>query len=152
MKPADQELVGQTLLRPLMLEKCNKEIKALCARAFEQTIPLDEMKRRADAWNNGDTTVEARDPNFTIEIPIGWKVTYTVEQHPPGLMRHLVVSIIDNKIQANIIGIALLAEKFNFVNPIERCLMYVDENQAVHVVDPFDGDTDAVLRAVGKPQ
>jgi hypothetical protein len=67
-------------------------ISGLIAKAGRERLPLEDMQRRALRLQRGDKLPKTYNMPFTIEIPFGFTVTYTVEEQPQGWTRHLSVA------------------------------------------------------------
>jgi hypothetical protein len=79
--------------RPLWIGPTEKAaIRGLIAKAGRERVPLEDMKRRALSLQRGIPLPKRYNMLFTIEIPFGFTVTYTVEEQSQGWTRHLSVA------------------------------------------------------------
>jgi hypothetical protein len=81
-------------MRPMVLTpEIREHIAKMVKYAFENSIGYAQMKSRCD--NPKAYEPLGNDPNRTIEIPMGYRATFTVEEQggPLGWVRHLSVSI-----------------------------------------------------------
>jgi hypothetical protein len=85
--------VDTRMPRPLVVgPKEVAAIQQLIKKAGEHRVPLEDMQRRALRLRRGDKLPKSYNMPFTIEIPFGFTVTYTVEEQPQGWTRHLSVA------------------------------------------------------------
>lgn len=93
-------------------------INALRERAAAAPFSMAEMERRSrgfDPANPKTRTTDSLPPEFTIEIPRGFTVTYTIEEQPIGLCRHISVSVDTPGRLPNSHALAWLLEAFGFM-------------------------------------
>ena len=76
-------------------------IAALKDLAASQPVTLTAMRVLAKGFDPADPASKKGKPRlpqgFTMEIPMGYTATYTVEEQPMGLCRHLSVSVPNEK-------------------------------------------------------
>lgn len=133
----------KTIMRALVLDDAAlAAVATLKACAEASPVPLDEMRRRAQDFNDGKP-VEPFNA-YTIDIPDGYVATYTVEEHPPGQIRHLAVGIRtdDPGQRPNLEAVKMLVEAFGFKLPLEETLNTLEPGiaggLAFNVVEPVD--------------
>jgi hypothetical protein len=93
------------------------KIEELIALAQAEPITLAEL----EDWSKGFDPENPRSRDgkrtlplkFTIDLPVGFTVTYTHEQQPPGLARHLSVSVEGGKLP-NIVAVDMILKEFGF--------------------------------------
>lgn len=77
-------------------------------------------------------------PAFVVEVPMGFKVVFTIEEQPMGLSRHLSVSV-DGENWPNEIAVQELGREFGFKTPYEKWLKYLEkESRAVSVLELYE--------------
>lgn len=124
-----------------------KAIEALVAKATATPIPLEIIQELAKGFDPADVstrrTAEGKylPSEFTIDIPDGYRVTYTHEMQPGGLCRHLSVSVSSEKLPSGA-AVMMLMSDFGFRGPIEMCATWLEEYaagfQAVNIVELVD--------------
>jgi len=127
-----------------------ERIAALLRRAAAEPVAHETL----EALVAGDL-VPAEDHNarFTIEIPEGFRVTFTFEHQPGGLCRHMSVSVTNARGRLpHPAVVAALMREFGFhadgLGPEPapgRALGWLEETlgtggSAINVVEPVDGD------------
>lgn len=105
----------------LVLGPAEKELIAeLRERASAAPIGLDRIKAMSDGFDPDDpASRKGREDqrvsaDFTIDLPGGFRVTYTLEQQPPGLCRHLSISVGAPGRAPSPHAIAALMQEFGF--------------------------------------
>jgi hypothetical protein len=90
------------------------------------------------------------DPGLRLTIPVGWRVCFTIEQHPPYVWcRHISVSVAgDEMAGANMLGVQAIMTEFGMNGAIEDCAVYVEhgDHPAINVVDRIRGELPAACR------
>lgn len=78
-------------LRPLLVgPELREQINALVRHA--EAHPFDQTHREADVTERPDNMDEIARP-FTMQIPVGYQVTFTIEIQKAGRFRHISVSV-----------------------------------------------------------
>ena len=78
-------------MRPLILGKAEyASLLRVKAHAEANPFPLARVIRAFETHER-----LAQDPAFRCEIPFGFQVAFTIEQHPPGWARHLSVWLLN---------------------------------------------------------
>lgn len=140
-------------MRALVIGPTQKAaIAALIAKAAEHVTPLDAVKRAAQFRSQTGVGENAMNEALTIEIPNGYTVTYTHEEQPGGVCRHMSVSVSDAPRRGpNPHAVAMLMEEFGFKNPFGGAHMWLDEGELraviVNVLEPLDGNMQALRRS-----
>lgn len=130
-----------------------KELRAL-SEASENVISFADMMKRVEQANRGIPT-GFKDRNITLEW--GWDVTYTVEEHRPGVpCRHLSMSSPKAGKTPIPMAMDMITQKFGFVNrlvdgqgaPTQHPAVYFEPlshgGHAVNVIEPLTGDFTAL--------
>lgn len=138
--------------RALMIGAKEREaIKGLIEKAALRPTPLDAVKRAAGYKKRTGDAHNPMNEAATIDLPIGFEVTYTHEEQPGAVCRHMSVSV-DGKpgTGPNPHAVAMIMQEFGFVNPFGQTYMTTstlrDGRLVVEVIEPLDGNMEA-LRA-----
>ena len=115
-------------------------IDSLKKKAESNVVPYDLMLKLA----TGQMPIPANwNHDMTIFIPLFYEVTYTHEEHKPGLvLRHMSVSCKNRDRVPNEHAIALLMEKFGFVNKLGNVVIRKEQLKvgiAIEILDPVNG-------------
>lgn len=80
----------------------------------------------------------------TVDLPIGYRCTFTIEEQPTATCRHLSVSVNEPGRMPSIEAVRDLMREFGFVNGIPGCHFYLEAfdpgHQAVNLVEPLSGN------------
>ncbi len=96
-------------------------------REHAETNPLtpETLERLSRGFNPADPSTRPAPQleqfiplNFNVEIPWGFKVTFTMEQQPVGLVRHISVSVDAPNRVPHPAAMQMLLEEFGFENPL----------------------------------
>jgi hypothetical protein len=123
-------------------------IAELVAKAPLNVTPLEQMKLAHAFRERSGTIFNPLNEDATIDIPFGFAVTYTHEQQPGGVCRHMSVSLAGGK-GPGPYAVAQLMEEFGFKNAFGKAFMYSDRLPAgfiIHVIEPLDGDMEKLRR------
>lgn len=126
-------------------------IQDLVDKAARNVTPLGVVMERAGASTTDDKgTLSGPEPDeavaHTIEIPDGFRVTYTVEQQPAGPCRHMSVSVktLSKRRGPSVEAVQTLMREFGFINPLERTMSWLEDTSfgrmAINIVEPLDGN------------
>jgi hypothetical protein len=109
------------------------------------------MKRRAQQLQRGIRLPKSHNKAFTIDIPFGFTVTYTIEEQPQGWTRHLSVAADRSGRAPHPAAVEMLMREFGFraagVRQIEILWMEAigNDRQAVNLVEYIEASAAAVL-------
>ena len=81
--------------------------------AQNNVIDLDTIKRLAEAAD-GTYSPIGDNLNRTMEIAMGFMVTFSIEEQPPGLYRHISVSVDGEGAAPNIEAVNMIMHEFGF--------------------------------------
>jgi hypothetical protein len=126
-------------------------IATLIAKAADHVTPLDAGKHAAEFRSQTGVGENAMNEALTIDIPNGYSVTYTHEEQPGGVCRHMSVSVADAPGRGpNPHAVAMLMQEFGFKNAFGGAHMWLDEGELraviVNVLEPLDGNMQALRR------
>jgi hypothetical protein len=121
-----------------------QELRKL-AEQDDRVLSLEEVKAHANGFDANDPSTRLSSPypvDQTVELPLGWKVTMSVEYQPVGLTRHMSMSspVAGRVPTPEAVQWTLLA--LGFVRPLESCMVYPEQyasgRLAVNVLEPMD--------------
>lgn len=69
-----------------------REIQTIISYAEDNVIDINTLKRLADAHKDGKASPIGDNSQRTMRIPVGFLVSFSIEEHPIGLARHISVS------------------------------------------------------------
>jgi hypothetical protein len=116
---------------------------ALKAHAEAHPTPLEVLQ----ALKDGMPTPEELNKDFAIDIPVGIRVVFTMEQQPIGLCKHMSMSVALEGRLPSPIAVMLVMEHLGFVVPLKSLIglgLVWEEAPgrgvvAINVVEPVDG-------------
>jgi hypothetical protein len=130
-------------LRPLIInEPIRSAIRALREKASANPTPLGRIKElAARGLDPADSLYPFADQ--TLDLPFGYRVTYTVDQQPTAFCRHLSVSVAQRGKVPSIEAVRMLAQEFGFLNELEHCVIFTETfdpgHRAINIVEPLSG-------------
>lgn len=123
------------------------QIAALIAVAEANPVSLETVKRLVAAMEAGEELPAGLNDGMTIVIPHGYEVTYTHEEQPGGMCRHMSVAVIrpDNpNAMPSQAAMAAIMVGFGFVNDLRGCKIWVEEHPekrtSINVLEPVTGN------------
>jgi len=120
-------------------------IAALIEKAAAAPTPFETIKKLAEARERIGVFNPLHE-EFTIEIPQGFRVTYTHEyQRADVVCRHMSVSLrSENRAAPSLAAFQMVMEAFGFVSRFPKLPMWLekmdDGTPIVSAVEPLDGD------------
>jgi hypothetical protein len=113
----------------LKIEKRTKVlIGILINYAYEHQISLSDMYK----IRNGLKNPVGLDKNYNCIIDDGFRVVFSIEQHPNQLMKH--ISISENNAHLKPDDVKIILNEFGFQNSLEDCVVYLESN-AVNILE-----------------
>ncbi len=90
-----------------------QRIQDVVQYAKDNIIDINTIKRLAEA---ADGTYSPIGDNLqrTMEIAMGYMVTFSIEEQPPGLFRHISVSVDGEGAAPNIEAVNIIMQEFGF--------------------------------------
>ena len=117
-----------------------KKLQACAVYAADHTVSLDEMKRRHEAFLAGRFTSDPN-PATTVELPMGFKVVFTIEEHPMGWMRHMSMSSPKAGRAPIEPALAWVMGQLGYTLPVSECITYPEDigsnHVAINVLEPI---------------
>jgi hypothetical protein len=123
-------------------------IAEVIARAATRVTPLDQMKLAHAFRERTGAAFNPLNEDLTIVVPLGWHITYTHEEQPGAVCRHMSVSVEGGR-GPGPQGVAYLMHEFGFKNLFGKAFMYSDNVPGcliIHVVEPLDGDMEKLRK------
>ena len=127
-------------IRPLIIDDgIRAKIGEMLAYGAEHFMTFDEIKQITPDNPVGD------DFKRTLVIPLGYKVTYSVEEQPPpiGWSKHISISVIDSSPQAcpSIASVEMIMKEFKLDKPLSECHCYMEDidmgHRAINIIFPI---------------
>jgi hypothetical protein len=116
--------------------------------AHENPLTPEFIGKLSEGFDPKDPATRPKLPcviplEFTIDIPDGFRVTYTEEQQPMGLCRHISVSVADTDRVPNPVAIQMLLSLFGFERLLgDRQMVYPEKYgnglTAINVIEPME--------------
>jgi len=117
----------------------NDESRALIKKVIEYAeshiYSLDDLLD----IKNKQLSVAGDEPEFSCEIPDGFRVVYTIENQPMGKVRHISISIKTdepNKLP-NPAAVEMIIAEFGFKNKLQDCHVSLEKDIAINVIDKY---------------
>lgn len=131
-------------MTPLLIDETVKA-RIQEVRAYAEKNKLNRaMMERIVA---GEEPFVGEDPGFECSIPFGFRVVFSIEEHPCGWCHHFSMSVETPGRVPNINAVRLLMMEFGISRPLEECLVEMENciPPAVNVIAPI-----SALQEVGK--
>jgi hypothetical protein len=116
---------------PLILD--DQKLADLKAFAQANPIPLSELRQIAEA---GAPCVGDRE-GYSVVFDIGWRLVFSIEEHPCRWMRHMSVSQAATGRYPNKHTMELLGEALGFP-PLDECIIDKDGTAISVMAQAFD--------------
>lgn len=126
----------RNIMRPFIInEEITSKLKALAEHAEKNPFSLDDLLDII----NGQAKMAGDYDEFTANLPFGYRLVYSVEEHPNGNFRHLSMSVdTDGKLPNDII-VRECMSMLGFKNQLENCFVSLEDispkRQAVNVME-----------------
>jgi len=118
-------------MRPLVIDEDAKtRIAALKAHAAKNVVSLDELHKLIETGN-----VLGDDESNSIHLYHGFRVVYTLEEHPMGLCHHISISVDTPGKMPNEFSVQAIMDEFGFPLKLHECPVAID-GPAVGVICP----------------
>jgi len=129
--------------------KEREAIAELVAKAAARPTPLENLVRAASHKKKTGDAFNAMNEAATIDIPLGYAVTYTHEEQPGAVCRHMSVSAASKPgTGPNPAAVEMLMEEFGFKNRLATAYAYLDTLRdgrlVINVVEPLDGNMESL--------
>jgi len=129
----------------LITPEVRKRIREVRDYANANAIPQDELL----AMIAGKLAPIGDDPKHVCMIPNGFRAVFSTEDQPPGLCRHLSVSVENPDRIPNVHAVNILMEEFGFTAKVGDGLTHVyqevidprTKHRAINVIEIVDQDS-----------
>ena len=119
-------------MRPLIIgERERAQIKKVLAHADVHRASIHDLI----AIVKGNREPPGNDPAFTVHLPVGYKVVFTIEQQPIGWCRHLSVSVATAGCYPATEAVEALAEAFGFRHKLKDQQWSIGLEKSVQAVN-----------------
>jgi hypothetical protein len=130
-------------VRPLLIAAEQRDaLERLRIRAAKHPVDIAGLSARlADAV--GMMAHKATITSQTLELPVGYLVSFTVETgHPVGTCRHMTLSVMSEDAVPTLEAVGMVAEQLGFVGGVSCCVVWLEKLQGhglgVSVVQPVN--------------
>jgi hypothetical protein len=123
-------------MRPLLIDDATRtKLEQVKAHAAANPFSIDDMRELM----TGRQVPAGDREGFSFEIPVGFRVVYTVEDHPSGRFKHISISVDDPKVAPSPEAVKYIMKEMGFEFSLEQCKVYIEEPiPAVNVLEPYD--------------
>ena len=102
-------------MRPLIIgDDERKKIRRLIDYAHKHIFDMKKMKK----LTKGNIRPAGERKEFVIFLPIGFRIVYSLEEHPMGLMKHLSISVEAAGRYPSIEAVIMILKEFGFNSKI----------------------------------
>lgn len=123
-------------MRPFIIdEEIKNKFKALAIHAERNPFSMDDL---LDIYNKAEKPAGDYS-EFTLVLPFGYKVVYSIEQQVKGDVRHFSISVDADGKLPNIVVVQECLKLLGFKNKLENCIVrledYAPKRQAINVLE-----------------
>jgi hypothetical protein len=129
-------------MRPLIFGP-EERAKLAALRGHAESNPFSLERLKAIAAAGCATTDE--DPGFSCEIPVGFRIAFTIEVHPGGTARHISISVATRGRLPSPAAIQMIGRELGMrMNLFDPSTMTYFEgpdptiSRAVSIIEPFE--------------
>lgn len=128
-------------VRPFIIDEDVKlKINNLVAHAEKNPFSMDDL---LDLMNKQGKPAGDFD-EFSLDLPFGYRIVYSIEQQPPGDVRHLSISVSEDGKLPNDIVVREVMKLIGFDNELENCMVRLEDispnRQAINVLEVIEVD------------
>lgn len=129
-------------MTPLLItEEVRADIRRVIALAETRPVDMTALVKQI-ATPDGKAEHRARMTEQTIDIPLAFRVTFSIEtNHPCGTCRHMSMSVQRDGRAPNPVGLWMVAEEYGFRGSLRECTVWPEKLQghgvAINVVQPI---------------
>lgn len=122
--------------RPFIIDdKLKAKITSLVAHAEKNPFTIDDLLD----IDSGDQKPPGDFDEFTLNLPFGYRLVYSVEEQPVGRVRHLSMSVNEDGKLPNEHVVSEIMELIGFENKLDTCMVMFEDispgRQAVNVME-----------------
>lgn len=126
-------------LRPLVIDdKVIENIKAVVAHAEKNAFTMDDLLD----MKNGQKAIAGNLEEYTVHINFGYKVVFSIEDQPSGMIRHLSASVNEHGKMPSVPSVEELIRLFGFQNKLHDCHLGLEEvaegHYAINVLEKIN--------------
>lgn len=126
-------------IRPLILdEEAIEKINRMVAHAETHIFTMDDL---LDIYNK-QGTIAGDMEEFTVVLPFGYRIVFSIEVQNPGKMRHLSMSVDEDGKLPNPVAVQEIMKATGFTNELENCLVKLEDisptRQAINVMEVIE--------------
>lgn len=125
-------------MRPLVIGPEEKEkLQALKDNAEQNILSFDDL---LDIKNKREPLVGDR-PGFSCEIPVGFRVVFSLENHPMKdgsgfkTIRHMSMSVDAEGKLPNPIACKMIMEELGYKSELIDCIISIERNHAINILE-----------------
>jgi len=123
-------------VRPLIIDDLVRRcLEGLAEHAEENPLTMDDL---LDTYNKQKKPI-GDDDMHVVELPFGYRVVYSIEEQPVGKVRHLSMSVNEDKKLPNMEAVKEIMKILGFRNDIQDCYVkledYAPNRQAINVLE-----------------
>lgn len=127
---------------PLVIdEKVRADIQRVKEYASKNVVSLETLK---GLMAGQGLPLPGDKEEFSLCVPMGFKVVYSHEEQPHGVCRHLSISINVEGRVPHPQAVIMMCQEFGFINVFADCMVWTekigDALEAINVVEPLDGN------------
>lgn len=124
------------MARPLIIgNKERSAIKNLIRYAENNKLTIKDMK----LLMQGIVAPPGDNPNFSVMLPVQFRVVFTIEQHPGGWFKHLSISVPDRGRWPSIEAVDMISKEFGIDDLKDEHIYPEKEVEAINVVAKYSG-------------
>lgn len=121
-------------MRPLILDDTARaRIAEIKRHAERNVVTLDDIKKAIKTGNGiGD------DPAFVLNIHFGFRVVYSLEDHPGGRCHHLSMSVPEKGRSPSIQAVQVMLDEFGIKARVgdKQAMIWMEQGSIVNVLVP----------------
>jgi hypothetical protein len=127
--------------RPFIIDdNLRKKIASLVTHAEKNPFTMDDL---LDIKNGREKPAGDYD-EFTLNLPFGYRIVYSIEEQPKGKIRHLSMSVNEDEKLPNEFVVREVMKLIGFKNELENCEVFLESislsRQAVNVLEIIEAD------------
>lgn len=123
-------------MRPFIIdEEVKSKLSKLAEHAYKNPFSMDDL---LDLYNNQGKPAGDFD-EFTVVLPFGYRIVFSIEKQVPGDIRHLSMSVdADGKLPNDVV-VRECMKMLGFENELENCIVSLEDispnRQAINVLE-----------------
>ena len=115
-------------------DEARQQIQEIKLYAENNFFTLEQLRKIIEAKES-----IGNDPRFSCIIETGFRVVFTIEQHPGGWMKHFSASVNNQGRYPNEEAVGMLMTEFGFTRNLRDCHVFLEKSEeAVNVLEPVD--------------